>query len=150
MLAGYTYIDPRFAEFDPTPVPFGQDPTEGQLNASGSSVDYNILKYRSRHTMKFDMESRYKKVSVGLAIFYASHMEAIDAIFETLVVPGLQQFRENNNRGYQLYNVRVAYNFSERQKLSFLANNILNTAYSIRPGLMEAPINFTLRFDYGF
>lgn len=150
LLAGYTYIDPKFAEFDATPPIFGEVTTEAQLNAINSSADFNILKYRSQHTFKFDIETRYRKLSAGLAVFYASHMEAVDAIFENLVVPGLRQFRESNNKGYQVYNLRVAYNFTDRQKLSFLINNILNTAYSIRPGLMEAPINFTMRFDYGF
>ncbi len=146
ILTGYTYIDPKFDEFDPnfegTPDPNNQ----GQINANNSSSDDNILKYRSRHMFKLDIETQIKKFSVGLESFYASDMIAIDAIFN-LIVPGLQGFREANNKGYNIYNFRAAYRFSRKFKLSVLFNNAFNIQYSVRPGIMDAPRSIGARFD---
>ena len=150
--AGYTYIDPQFSEFDNTPISGVDDPnaTEGRINALNSSVDYNILKYRTKHNFKLDLQTNINKVSVGFEVFAVSHMEAIDAIFEALVVPGLTGFREENGNGYQLFNMRIAYNFTDRQAISVNFRNIFNEVYSVRPGLLEAPRNLSFRLDYGF
>ena len=150
ILAGYTYIDPRFQQFDNSLPEAGQEPTEGQLNAANSSADVNVLKYRTRHTFKLDLETNIDKVSIGIAAFYASHMEAVDAIFEGLIVPGLQAYRAENNQGYKLINVRAAYNFSEMLRFSVLLNNVFNEEYSLRPGLLEAPRNLGFRLDFSF
>ena len=147
LLTGFTLIDPKFAEFDTTPVLIGEEPTEGQQNAISSSVDYNVLKYRNRRTFKLDWESTYKKFSFGAAVIAASHMENIDRIFELLVVPGLQQYRAENGSDYINLGFRAAYRFNDMTKLSFLANNVLNAEYSVRPGLIEAPRNVSLRVD---
>jgi outer membrane receptor protein involved in Fe transport len=147
VLAGYLNIDPHFMEFDPS-TPQGE-PTIGQINANNSSSDEDILKYRSRETFKFDIQSEYKRFTVGAAFFYASHQEAIDAIFN-LIIPGLQDFREENDTGYRYLNARMSYQASEQIKLSLLMNNVFNTLYILRPGLMEAPRNVTIRVDGKF
>jgi len=117
IIAGYTYIDPKFKNF-----------TENdQLR---SSADFNVLKYRFRHTLKVDIESTFKKFNVGVAMFRNSHMEAIDAIFETLVVPGLREYRAENNNGFYLFNARVGYQANEHLKLGFLVRNLTNTEYN--------------------
>lgn len=150
LLTGYTYIDPKFAEFDTTPPPVGETPTDAQKNAINSSSDENILKYRSKHSFKFDMQSEWKKVSIGVGVLYNSYMEAIDAIFEALIVPGLKEYRLNNQGGNKVVNLRVAYNFDENRKVSLLFNNLLNEEYSVRPGLLEPPFHMTMRLDYKF
>jgi len=111
ILAGYTYVDPQFKEF-----------TEND---------------RFRHSVKMDVESRFNKLSVGLAFFYNSNMEAIDALFEDFVIPGLKEYRAANNRGYYLLNARIAYHINEQFKASLLVKNLTNEEYSIRPGLLE-------------
>lgn len=148
ILAGYTYIDPRFEEFDDTTVPAGQELTRGQVNANNSSSDENILKYRSKHTFKFDLESRYRRFSLGWETISGSRIEAIDAIFN-VIVPGLFSYRQNN-KGYLVHNVRSAYRFTEDIKLSLILGNLTNREYSIRPGLLEGPRNLTARLDFKF
>jgi iron complex outermembrane receptor protein len=148
ILAGYTYIDPQFKEFDNTPIPAGETGSRGQINANNSSSDDNILKYRSQHTFKLDLETRYRNISLGLETISGSNIEAIDAIFN-LIVPGLRTFRENN-KGYLVHNVRAAYRFGDRAKLSLILGNLTNREYTIRPGLLEAPRNLTARMDYKF
>lgn len=137
ILAGYTYIDPKYQEF-----------TDSEQR--GSTVDYNVLKYRFKHTFKIDVESRFDKLNIGLALFRNSHMEAIDAIFESLVVPGLGTYRAANDNGYFLVNARVGYQFNEHLKLGFLVNNLTNIEYTKRPGLLEPTRLWTMRVDYKF
>lgn len=149
LLAGYTYVDPRFEAFDTTRVPAGQDRTQGQINANNSSSDENILKYRSRHLFKLDLQADYKKMSFGVETFYNSQFEAIDAAF-LLFIGGLRDFRERNDRGFTVVNLRSSYQLTESMKLSLLLNNLLNEAYSPRPGIMEAPRNLTMRLDFDF
>lgn len=147
VLAGYTYIDPQFDQFtndfEPPPT------TQGEINANNSSSDDNILKYRSQHLVKVDVETTWKNLSVGVESFYASHMEAIDAIFQ-LIVPGLRDFRQEHDKGYNIYNFRAAYKLADRYKLSFILNNAFNLEYAVRPGLLDAPRNLTVRFDVEF
>lgn len=151
LIAGYTYVDPKFQEFDAdydTNIP-DNELTPAQLNNENSSADFNILKYRFKHTWKFDVESRIGPMSIAVAGFYNSHMEAVDALFDT-VIPGLTEYRAANNQGSTVFDVRLAYHFGEKNKLSFLAKNIFNEEYTLRPALIEAPRNFTLKFEKTF
>ncbi len=151
IIAGYTYIDPRFDQFDTTAILPGQDPSEGQLNAFNSSADYNVLKYRYRHTFKLDWQADYRTWSIGIALQHNSFMEAIDAIFEELVVPGLAKFRENENgQGATTLNIRLAWQLNPNHKLSFLLNNLLNETYYTRPGQLQMPRNASIRWDMKF
>jgi len=147
ILAGYTYIDPRFDEFDPNFE--GAPETQGQVNALNSSSGGNILKYRSQHLFKLDIQTEWRRLQVGLETFYASNMEAIDAVFNQ-IVPGLRGFREKHDQGYTLFNFRTAYRFSDHYRLSLILNNAFNIEYSVRPGLLDAPRNLTMRFDVEF
>ncbi len=135
LIAGYTYINPEFQNFT----------EEDQLR---SSVDYNILKYRSKHNFKIDLEAQWNNVAVGISHNYVSHMEAVDAIFE-FVIPGLQNFRSINNRGYHLLNLRTSVKVS-KWTFSVLANNVLNQEYAVRPGLLEDPMSITLKAGIDF
>ncbi len=137
VIAGYTYIDPKFKTFT----------EDDQLR---SSVNYNVLKYRFKHTVKVDIESTFNKFNVGVAMFRNSQMEAIDAIFENIVVPGLRDFRAENNNGYYLFNARVGYQANEHLKFGFLVKNLTNIEYAKRPGLLEPTRLWTMRVDYKF
>ena len=149
LLAGYTYVDPRFALFDNELPDPGEEPTQGQINAINSSSDTDILKYRSQHLFKLDLQADYKGAFVGIETFYNSQIEAVDQAF-FLVINGLQRFREANSNGFTVMNFRAGYNFSDSWRLSFLLNNAFNEVYSTRPGLLEAPRNLTMRVDFNF
>ena len=135
ILGGYTFINPVFQDF-----------TEEEMLRS--SADYNILKYRSKHFFKLDFETKIKKLSLGANLNYTSNMEAIDAIFE-LVIPGLQRFRMEHNKGYSILGVRIAYEL-KNWTFSLLGQNLLNQEYSIRPGLLEDPANLTFKISAEF
>jgi len=150
LITGYTYIEPRFLEFDSTPRDLNKPETTGQLNYNNSSnKDEPVLKYRPKHVFKFDLESQWRKWSFGLETFHASKIEAIDGLFN-FIIPGLLRYRQANNKGYTVHNLRMAYRFSQDFKVSVLLGNVLNEEYSVRPGTLEGPRNLTARVDWKF
>jgi outer membrane receptor protein involved in Fe transport len=135
-LTGYTYIDPKFVDFT-------------KVDKKSISVDYNILKYRNKETLKFDAEATYKKISFGVSANYLSNIENIDAAFN-FIVPGLKKYRADNNKGFTVYDIRAGYEFLKYFKISLLVKNLTNEAYTIRPAIMEAPLNVSARLELKF
>ncbi|MEE9439826.1 MAG: TonB-dependent receptor [Saprospiraceae bacterium] len=141
---GYTYINPKYKNFD--------DNIELQKTLSANE---NVLKYRSKHSGKMDLQFSYKQFSFGGSLISDSHQINIDAVLEgrglafgnDFDLLGLKAYREINNDGYTRLDLRVAYKW-KNLKTSFLINNITNKEYSVRPALLEAPRNFALRLDY--
>jgi len=144
-LGGYTYIDPKYTNFENEDLQYSL------------SEEVNVLKYRSRQNAKMDIQADYRNFSLGIATTYASHMINIDAVLEgkelafgsDFDIIGLEAYRNENNKGYNRWDARIAYKWNAA-KFSFLVNNIFNLEYSVRPALLEAPRNYTLRFDYLF
>ncbi len=136
VLTGYTFINPTFTDFN------------DEIQASGSSDD-NVLKYRFRHSFKFDAETKFNKVSVGLSANYLSFMENIDTAFE-IFLPDLQAYRAENDKGSLNMSARVGYEFKENSRVSLVVKNLTNAEYTIRPALLEPPLNMSLRLDYQF
>ena len=147
-LVGYTYIVPKFQEFDTTPVAPGETMTQGQLNAFRSSSDENVLKYRFENTFKGDVEFDYKKFKLGFAAAINSEMRAVDEIFLG-IIPGVRDFMEEN-KGFAAFDARFSYQMTKNFKVSLVGKNITNALYSVRPGLLEAPRNVALRIDGKF
>ncbi len=138
LLAGYTWIDPRFLNWS-------------EEIDQGSSADYNVLKYRFRHSAKFDLQVQKGPFSLGAWAFYNSFMEAIDALFEAdFVVKGLRKWRQEHDWGHVVAGARTAWQLDEGLKLSFLVDNLFNVEYMLRPALLEPTRTFTLRVDYVF
>ncbi len=135
LLAGYTFIDPVYKDFN-------------EATQLSSSSDQNVLKYRNKHSFKFDLEFSYKKFSIGGGYLFNSKVEAIDLVLESFGEIG--KYREENNGGYSLVDFRTSYEFFKNFKMSFVAKNLLNEEYMVRPGTMEAPRQLTLRLDYKF
>lgn len=131
MIGGYIYIDPKYVNFT-------------REDADRSSVDFNVLKYRSRHNAKLDIQFDYKKLSFGMSNNYLSQIIAIDRIFDELI-PGVKNFRAENNKGVLLTDFRIGYEVLRGWKLSLYVNNSFNQLYSLRPGLMDAPRNITFK-----
>jgi outer membrane receptor protein involved in Fe transport len=149
---GYTYIDPKFREWDIT----GKDvainaldkATQAQRNAASSTSTENVLKYRSKHLFRWDVEYQFKKFFAGLNFNYASHVAAVDWLFEVDVfIPGVKEFRKKHNYGYRIYDFRIGYQF-EKYELQLNLNNAFNESYTFRPGLMEAPRNLSARMAW--
>ena len=134
IFGGYTYIDPYYSNF-----------TEAIKGAS--SVDDNVLKYRSKHNFKMDVEAVHNRMNLGFSVQRTSHMIAIDAALGLLPGAGIEQYRSVNNQGFYVYDARVGYTI-KNWKVSLLGQNLLNKEYTLRPALMEAPRNISVRLDY--
>ena len=146
LLAGFTKISPQYKEFDRNA---GYNPSLGEVSRFWGSSDttQNVLKYRYRNMFKWDSEYTIGKWSLGASVQYNSHMEAVDRVFEVFL-SGVKSFRDSHNKGFTLLDLRTSWKINEQWKISAIAANVLNQTYTLRPALMEAPRNFTVRFDW--
>ena len=147
--AGYTFIEPRFLEFDKSGSDANvTDPTltQGQENAAKSTSEENVLKYRSKHNFKFDIQMDYRSWFGGVGFNYVSEMLAIDKslVFQ---VTGLSAPQDDDMEGYRTVDFRLGYTFGAF-KLQLQLKNAFDERYTARPAYLEAPRNLTLRLDY--
>jgi outer membrane receptor protein involved in Fe transport len=154
LLAGYTYVNPKYRQFDREA---GFDPNMGDISRYWGTSDttQNVLKYRFRHIVKWDAEYQIGKFSTGVALQYNSKMEAIDAFFQLELPPpfnvepfaAVGRFRARTG-GFAVWDWRAAYQVNKHFKVSAIVANLTNNEYTLRPALLEAPRNFTVRLDY--
>jgi outer membrane receptor protein involved in Fe transport len=104
-----------------------------------------MLKYRSRHLFKSDLEVDLWNFTVGADARVYGFVEKVDLIF-TEYIPGLKDYRLANDKAEFLLNLRLAYNLKKYGKITFIVNNVLNNEMSLRPARMEAPINFVVQY----
>jgi outer membrane receptor protein involved in Fe transport len=138
-LMGYTYIDPIYKDYE----------TNEQIKTT-VSAGVNVLKYRSKHSAKIDIEGTFKNAFIGFSHQYYSHLINIDKVFEEplsgLDLFEIGAFRRLNSNGFNVIDVRAGYSINSL-KISGIISNLTNQLYTVRPGLAEAPINYTLRVD---
>lgn len=134
---GYTFIDPKYRDFD-----------TNELIRNSLSDTVNVLKYRTKHNLKFDLQASYLGFSLGVFYEKTSHMINIDELLE--IAGQIGEYREVNNQGYEVVNARAAYKFDDWLSLSILVNNLFNEEYTSRPGMMQPPRSFGVRVDSKF
>jgi outer membrane receptor protein involved in Fe transport len=134
-LIGYTYIYPQNMDYNPS------------LPAVDGS--FPLLKYRIQHTVKADMQSNYKGLTVGITAFYGSDMKYIDpgSVGALQVV---QDFRDSHMKGEFVMDVRAGYTYKEKASFMFICKNITNTEYMLQPGIIDPPRNYTFQLGYNF
>ncbi len=137
---GYTFTNPIYRNFE----------NNGKItNTLSDSDSTNVLKYRTKHLFKMDVEATYRNnLSLGIAMLGASHMINIDKILEQQI-PGAQEYRTINNKGYTVLNLRTSYKW-KNTKISFLIDNLLNNEYTVRPAELQPPRSFSFRLDQKF
>lgn len=134
---GYMYIDPKYKNFD-----------DEKIKQTVSNDTVNILKYRYRHTFRFDNELSYKNFSLGFGSSYNSFMISVDRLLEQeIIVKGVKEYRAANNGATNIFRLRTGYKF---RNFDFGLNidNLFNREYMVRPALLEAPRSFTLNVVY--
>ena len=161
-LIGYTYVEPisltpdSVYARDKSLGGFGQDLT--YKNSSMDTTD-NVLKYRFKHLFKADIEFKIYRFSVGLSYRYYSKMQNIDKAFSNieLITADSEYLNPIKGVGFwkthtstEIYDVRIAYKISEKQKLSLVCNNLFNTSYSLRPLKVESPRTTALQYVLTF
>jgi iron complex outermembrane receptor protein len=153
-LLGYTYMLPNTQNTDSAYV---STFSTYEYDAETQTATYNpMLKYRFNHLIKADVEAEWKDFSVGVSMRYNSFMKNIDAIFEDelmpglYILPGLEAYRELNNKGVAIFDARLGYNIMEHYRVGFIVNNVLNQEYVARPGDVRAPRSFMLQLQMKF
>lgn len=131
-IIGYSYIDPRNLDYDP--------------DLPGSTP---LLKYRIQHSFKADIQTTYKGAIFGINMFYNSFMKYIDDV-GVGALNSVKKFRATHNKGDFVMDLRAGYNYKDKVTFMFITKNILNTEYTLRPGLIEAPRNYTFQVGYNF
>lgn len=140
-LLGYTYMNPVTNNADSVYL------------ATFSDSSSTMLKYRFNHMAKFDMMATWKGISLGASFRTNSFMTNIDATFEdgvlgTEILPGLKQYRKENNGWSTAIDVRVGYEYKEHYRIGFMINNLLNAEYSSRPGDIQPPRTYMVQLMY--
>jgi iron complex outermembrane receptor protein len=115
------------------------------VGSSSDDVLQPMLKYRMRHSIKNDIQIEYKNFIWGIDTRFYGKVEKVDDIF-VAYIPGLKEYRAQNDHGAVLLNLRMGYSFNKYGKLSLIVNNALNSEISYRPARMEAPLNFVLQY----
>ena len=103
---------------------------------------------------KLDLQVAYKGAFIGFSGLYNSFMSNVDAIFEdgiagVQIMPGLKEYRIENNTGSLVFDARIGYQWKKKYRVNFVVNNMLNEEYSSRPGDIQAPRQFILQLQYG-
>jgi len=147
-LLGYTYMNPISLNKDSSYLTTFSDSTS------------STLKYRFKHLIKADIEATWKNVSLGFTARYNSFMSNIDKTFVegiatadgsvTEILPGLDRYRAEHNKGSLVFDARIGYNFLEHYRVGFVVNNLLNTEYDTRPGDIQAPRSYVLQLQLKF
>ncbi len=148
-LIGYTYLDPKYKEYNRDSIQTGKANNQAQYNALFSTADHNILKYRFQHTFKLDLQSNFEKFNIGISAAHYSYMEAVDVIFN-IFIPNFKEYNEQHQKPINVFDLRMAYHFTKNIDANLIIKNILNEAYIFRPGLMEAPRSFTFKVGIRF
>ncbi|MFC2097842.1 TonB-dependent receptor domain-containing protein [Bacteroidota bacterium] len=134
---GYTFIYPEeFNEF------------------TGKSTGV-FLKYRNQHSVKIMTSTSYRKYEIGINILYNSKMLDIDDVFvnpytRETILPGFYSYWTNNNDGYLITDLHLAYNFTPKTSFSVAVKNLFNVEYMGRPGDILPMRSFSIQFSKRF
>ena len=147
-LIGYTYMKP---------ISLNRD---SSYTATFSDSGSTMLKYRFNHLAKADIELKWKGISVGFSARYNSYMANIDKTFVdgvpladgsvVQILPGLKQYREENNTGSLVFDARLGYDFLEHYRVGLAVSNLLNNEYVSRPGDVQPPRTYLLQLQLKF
>lgn len=137
--------------------------TYGMLSSSSK----NALKYRPDHQVKIIFSAAYKNFDINIDYQFISFQKNIDYAFVSpffaQLVPaalninsfkGLQEYRNkqiaNNYAGDHILNIGIGYKPVEKLKIAFIVKNAMNWEWMARPGMFQAPRNYTLQVGYTF
>lgn len=149
-MLGYTYMNPIQVKPDSVIM----------ANISGPT---QTLKYRYRHSGKFDMEATYRRISLGTTVLYNSFMQNVDEVFEnskptenifgqifelgTGIPSSVSRYREKYNKGTLIWDLRLAIQLRKEIKAALVVKNVMNAVYAERPAIISPPRNFTLQLS---
>ncbi len=148
-LGGYNYIYPANITGDSSNLDmatFAGNFMEGfSAGSSDSAFLASVLTYRFRHMARMNVQYTVHKWSFGADVNYFSLMENLDAIYISFI-PGIVEYREDHMQGDWIADARVNYAINSRMDVQFLARNIFNHMYALRPAKYDPPRSFTVQW----
>lgn len=153
LLAGYTYMQPTYANYNPLIDTLGL-------------ANNNYLKYRQKHLAKTDIQLEYKWFALGYSTRFQSKTLNIDRRFvisvlheqndipngvnfdefpSTFILPGFTENYHEFEKSVIIHDARVSANLSLNWKLSFIVNNFTNVQYQARPGDLRPPTQYVFQ-----
>jgi iron complex outermembrane receptor protein len=159
IMAGYNYIVPTSLNPDYVyAVDSLTNPKPLSYNSTSLNPDDRILKYRSLHNAKADIEFSWKRLAIGVSFKYFSRLENLDLAIQefedyTIGTASTQPIRymdyyNNRNTGHPIFDARISYDISDRHKIAVISANVLNRMYSLRPLKAEPPRTIMLQYTF--
>lgn len=169
--AGITYIDPK--NLNPTPdsaqVDFlntlgtQQDPTPPGstalleffgLSREEGALGYRrdnppVLKYRSKWTNRASATVGYGRFSLTGNYRFKSNILAIDE-FLYVAIPGSADWVRSHDKGFTIVDFILGVRLIDGMNLSLNCENAFNAEWSVLPGIMGEPRNFSAQLKYVF
>lgn len=144
---GYTYTNPIMLNVNRT---FATDSIGNNYTFRSTRSDStDVLKYRFKHLLKWDVQLEYKLWQFGYSLRYNSFMENIDRIFLDIVA-GMPEARIANRSGNTIMDARIAYQINAKFKLALVISNLLNVEVMTRPADIRPPRLSIIQFNYSF
>ncbi len=150
---GYTYVYPLSLD-EPgakKDIGFTLDRAFGTFYRPDSVNRMIMLKYRNRHVFKADIDALIlNHYRIGTSLQYYSYMDNVDAIFE-YAIPGLGDYRKNNlHKGDFVWDMRMGYDINKNISVNFIARNVMNRFYQLRPARPNPPRSFNVQLNFRF
>jgi outer membrane receptor protein involved in Fe transport len=132
---------------------------------NNEALQETILKYRSLHTARLDLEFPFKVVALGATANFNGYMWQIDDILLSQgtigeliyllnnnqeLIPGYRDFRETSKGGDWIYDARLSVDLGKHIRLGFIVNNLTNKEYALRPGRMNSPRTYNVKCQLNF
>ncbi|MFM1932647.1 MAG: hypothetical protein RL226_1950, partial [Bacteroidota bacterium] len=157
LLAGYTYTKPISTTPDFAYAYSDNNPNNPvtYLNTSSDTTN-NILKYRIQQLARADVEFKHPLFLVGLSWRYQTQIQNIDYAFiyvdniDPTINWGLEDYIAEHQKGIHIFDLRLGYFITEKQKLSLIVQNLTNLEYAVRPLSIESPRLTTLQYTVTF
>lgn len=150
VLGGYTYSYPVNLAKDTSarnPVNYMKDFVKSMGGIDSAYAATQLLPYRNRHLVKFDIEASYRKINIGYGVQYYSKFDNIDPLLY-IIIPGLPKFMRSIGDGDWVHQARIGVNINPNMTVSFIVSNFMNLEYATRPARMDAPRTFNLQMRF--
>lgn len=134
------------------------------ITLNDKTVIPTILNYRSLHIARLDTEVQLKPLTLGFVANYNGYIINIDPVFlgegkwgELLaflgggeVLPGVNEFRNKNISGTWIFDARLAWDITDKHRINFIVQNVLNQEYSLRIGRLDPLRSFNIKYQVRF
>lgn len=150
---GYTYfygLDLSNKNAQPDAKYFLKETFETFVKTDSSSR-LPMLKYRNRHTFKFDLDLFvYERARIGTSVMYYSYMDNIDWAFEEAIKEIKEWRKTREGKGDWIWDIRAGVQITKNVGVNFIVKNIMNRDYALRIARQNAPRSFTVQLNVSF